>query len=630
MPEAFQYVSELADRIGPRPATTDAEAEAADYIQDVFAAHGLEVERQEFDAPRTYSWAYVVYHLLTIVAAGGLYFADLWAPIKWVAFVIAAASAVLMWLDLDTRGGLSAWLPPKGPSQNVIGKYVPKARRGERTRRIVIVAHYDSARSSLAFSPSMVKSFSVSFGLMKWCTLLVPVLILADNLPFTSKADPYLWYATLVLAAYLLVPLLINVHRELFMPFTDGANDNASGVAALLGVLDAFIPEPETGVAMPTQPIGRLLQEPGVTGGFEVVPRPSAPEPSPDSGLLSYSPASVPAEEPITTLPDDFEWADTAGAPSTGQATMDFDAVSPAADPPMVDSVRRAPSRAGSWGDVDTDFDGDGFPDDDEPDAFAAPAEPASEDLFGTPEQQTAREPEAPKRKGFFGRGRKKERDADVSSWLGVDEGFDARDEGRKIGSWDSFDEEDDGGFGFKGGWAGDDPFGDPDFASNEASRIRKRVTEHVDRSLAEKEVWFVATGAEEVGTAGMKEFIARYESDLRGAYIINLDNLGTGTLYWVTSEGMARRYRSDRRLVSSVRRASREQDVLIKGREYRGLSTDATPALARGLKAMSIMAFDVNGRLPNWHWSTDTTDNVQPANIENAVKLLMEVIRDL
>ena len=49
-------------------------------------------------------------------------------------------------------------------------------------------------------------------------------------------------------------------------------------------------------------------------------------------------------------------------------------------------------------------------------------------------------------------------------------------------------DDDDDDGFGWKGGWAGDDPIGDPDFAATEAARIRRRVTEDVDRELTEKE----------------------------------------------------------------------------------------------------------------------------------------------
>jgi len=152
----------------------------------------------------------------------------------------------------------------------------------------------------------------------------------------------------------------------------------------------------------------------------------------------------------------------------------------------------------------------------------------------------------------------------------------------------------------------------------------------NVDRELVEKEVWFVATGAEEVGTVGMKAFLAEHGPDLRDAVIINLDNVGSGSVYYVTREGMAKRYDADRRLVGATRRAVREADLPVKGREYRGLSTDATPALARGFRAMSVMAFDINGRLPNWHWSTDTVDGVSERNLEIAVDLVSAVIKEL
>jgi Zn-dependent M28 family amino/carboxypeptidase len=152
----------------------------------------------------------------------------------------------------------------------------------------------------------------------------------------------------------------------------------------------------------------------------------------------------------------------------------------------------------------------------------------------------------------------------------------------------------------------------------------------NVDRGLTEKEVWFVATGAEEVGTFGMQAFLKEHGPDLRDAAIINLDNIGAGSLAFVTREGMARRYDSDRRLLSAARRAVREADLPVKGHEYRGLSTDATPALARRYHAMSVMAFDVNGRLPNWHWATDTADNVSEANIETAVEFVAALIKEL
>ena len=131
MAETMQHLSALADEIGPRPATSDAESRAASYIESVYVARGLEPEIQEFDAPRTYSWAFVLYHLLSIASAvcAGTWL--LGGKLVWPMVAVSAIVAFVMWLDLGTRSGLSR-LMPKGPSQNVIARHVPKQRRGAR------------------------------------------------------------------------------------------------------------------------------------------------------------------------------------------------------------------------------------------------------------------------------------------------------------------------------------------------------------------------------------------------------------------------------------------------------------------------------------------------------------------
>ncbi|TLM76791.1 MAG: hypothetical protein FDZ70_06225, partial [Actinobacteria bacterium] len=309
------HLRELASEIGPRPAATDAEARAADYLETVFIARGLEVDRQEFVTPRTYSWAYAIYHLLTLASAAAVGVKVL----RWPAVLLATAVAVVMWLDLDTRWGLSS-IMPKGPSQNVVARHVPKARRGERTKRVIVVAHYDSARASLGFSPGMVKNFEVTFTLMKAVTFGMPIVVLASALPFTAGAQPWLWYVTLAFGAYLLVPLFINVHRELFMRFTDGAGDNASGVAAMLGVMDRIVPEAEGTFDRPDpQPRRRGEDE---AWAADVVP---------DGAALSYAPAgaadaSAPRERVREWSADD-DWGDVDGTSSipavTGMAAAD-------------------------------------------------------------------------------------------------------------------------------------------------------------------------------------------------------------------------------------------------------------------------------------------------------------------
>jgi hypothetical protein len=602
MAQLIDYARTLAEEIGPRPAATDAEHRAAEWLERTFAAHGLETEMQEFDSAHTYAWAYVIYHVLTMGSA----FAAGFKPfLTWPAFAVSAIVAFFLWTDLDTRWGLSH-LMPKGPSQNVIARHVPRARRGETLRKIVIVAHYDSARASLAFAPGTVSGFATTFALLKWSTFLTPALILVMALPFRFLIvlDPWLWYVTMAVAAYLLVPTVIDIHRELFMPFVAGANDNASGVAAMLGVMERLVPAPDA-ISLVTGSFAAVRRDIDIARDADVVP---------EGAELHYARASTPP--PVTELPDDFTWAEPAPERSAGQAVLDFDTIEFAAVDEDARSSRREvpvqPERR------------------DEDERPVRSRETLPSDVAGPSVDEIAERERGEKRGLLSGFGRKKRRgEGEVKDWLGVDDGFDARKAGRDIGSWDNFEDEGDDDFGWKGGWAGDDPIEDPDFAASEAARIRHRVTEAIDRELTEKEVWFVATGAEEVGTLGMQALLRDYGDDLKDAFIINIDGCGAGQLYWASIEGMARRYRADRRLVSLARRVSRETDTLIKPREYKGLSTDATPALARGFHAFSIMAFGSNDLPVNWHWKTDTVDALDPQLIEKTSDFVSAMIRE-
>jgi hypothetical protein len=59
-------------------------------------------------------------------------------------------------------------------------------------------------------------------------------------------------------------------------------------------------------------------------------------------------------------------------------------------------------------------------------------------------------------------------------------------------------------------------------------------------------------------------------------------------------------------------------------------MPTDAQVPLARGYRALSVMAFDEHGALPNWHWPTDTPDAVDVTTMESALDLLVRTVRRL
>ena len=144
-------------------------------------------------------------------------------------------------------------------------------------------------------------------------------------------------------------------------------------------------------------------------------------------------------------------------------------------------------------------------------------------------------------------------------------------------------------------------------------------------------EVWAVATGCEEAGTVGMLRFLEEYGELIADDYIINLDNLGIGDVKYITGEGLFSAMQADRDLVLAAAACARENPKLGVGSHvYKSLTTDATPALVRGYKVMSIMAFAKDGGLPNWHWPTDRAEFVDPENLEIASTLVQSIAKQI
>ena len=606
----MEQIRELADTIGPRPATTDAESRAADHIEDTMRSYGIDVERQEFDCPRSDGRATIVHGLLLI---GASVLAVWWSL---PALALAALVAALVWLDASGKPVISRYLG-SGPSQNLIGRHVPRARRNERLRRVVIVAHYDTARPSFLTSPGFVRHLGTVAVLTRWVPVGVTIWIALTALPFAASWKPWSGYVAVVGAIVMLVPVAAALQKELLSHATDGANDNASGVAAMLAVMAATVPEVEE--SQRRAPVRRGQEAVEEAGELD------------EDVVLEYRPVAPATRDEQLPIEiddlgmDDFRTTDI-GIPAQVEPTGIGTSVQPRGetsvyredeDPGLEDVEAGWDLEEAVPGQVSMDM---GFEDEAMPEPVAEVPEP----------EEYAEEPS-----GRRGRSRsRRERDDDedesrgLRDWLGIGRGFDVRRAGKEIGSWDNLDDDDE--FGFKAGAAGEtdaDDYADP---SAIAARIRRRVTDGVDRALAEKEIWFVATGAKEAGGWGMRTLLDAYGEDLRDAMFINIDTVGAGGLSFVSREGGATTHRADRRLVTQAKRTARENDMLVKGRERTGTVSDASVALSRGYRAMSVMAFDINGRLPNWHWHTDTIDAVSESTVEQAVRFVTALVRDL
>lgn len=197
-----------------------------------------------------------------------------------------------------------------------------------------------------------------------------------------------------------------------------------------------------------------------------------------------------------------------------------------------------------------------------------------------------------------------------------------------ELGFEDGWNDEDNG---WKGGAYFDEELSQDSHAAvrARAAQIRESVVSMTESDLLDKEVWFVALGASSAGNRGMRNFLELHKSDLRGALIINLEGVGAGDICFVDYEGLNKTRRSDRRLQSLVRKASKELDgVEMSAERLDWRDTDATPAMEAGCRAMTIMGFD--GVAPTgWHWTTDYTGIVEEEKLEYVTGVLMKMVEN-
>ena len=151
------------------------------------------------------------------------------------------------------------------------------------------------------------------------------------------------------------------------------------------------------------------------------------------------------------------------------------------------------------------------------------------------------------------------------------------------------------------------------------AERIPKEKPENV-------EIYFVATGSEEVGMLGMINFEKQYKDILTNAYTVNLDNPGKGELVYTTCEGLIKIFCCKKgKLLEAAEKAGKRLGV--PSFKYRLLPTDATILMRDKLEAISIMAFGEKGIPVDYHWYTDNIENINLENLKKAEEIAINII---
>lgn len=231
----MELIRELCSIEGRGPGT-DAERRAANLLAERLRAMG---RRAGVEPTYVHSQYALVHALHATIAIAGSVIAATTQPAIGFALVLVAATS--MYLDLNTRAYLARSLFFRRASQNVVSP----GRRPEAPLRLVLVAHYDAARSGYLFgerSLRLARRLSERGRLLlgPWrivfwggIAALLPILgarmagVDGDWLSIVQLLP------TVVLAVS--VFLLLDIALSATVP---GAYDNASGVAAVLSAAE--------------------------------------------------------------------------------------------------------------------------------------------------------------------------------------------------------------------------------------------------------------------------------------------------------------------------------------------------------------------------------------------------------
>lgn len=243
MAMTHDYLDQLDQNVGIAPANSQEEYQAAQTIADIMRRHGVEPSIEEFDAK---AFGGVMDQILFAMLFVGMLLVGIGAvPLTVIGFVLVAlpvAAFVARYLGNDFVEKLG----PSARSQNVVAFHKgegPLVQKG--VRPIVIVAHYDTPHENPVYSTPLAPYLPMAWRFSKWCVLAVAVATLFQIMAFLPEVFRRILWVVGLIAALPLLLLAVTGIVELFTPSTEGANDNKTGVAAMLGILENVRPSGE-------------------------------------------------------------------------------------------------------------------------------------------------------------------------------------------------------------------------------------------------------------------------------------------------------------------------------------------------------------------------------------------------
>ena len=144
--------------------------------------------------------------------------------------------------------------------------------------------------------------------------------------------------------------------------------------------------------------------------------------------------------------------------------------------------------------------------------------------------------------------------------------------------------------------------------------------------------VLLVSSGSEESFMEGMQAFMRRHGPSLppEDTFVLAVDTLGSPHLSAIRGEGMLRMNEYPRAALDLVDSIAQEQGIWLFPNLRLRNATDGLHALRRGYPCACLGSVTDYKAPANYHWRTDTPENVDYATLADGVRLCEGVVRRL
>jgi len=151
-----------------------------------------------------------------------------------------------------------------------------------------------------------------------------------------------------------------------------------------------------------------------------------------------------------------------------------------------------------------------------------------------------------------------------------------------------------------------------------------------VQTPLENTEVWFVATGGEEIGLVGARALARKHGKELKDAYFFAVDTVGAGGIHYTVQENFLGRADVSHEVVDVLVTASEKGQHRAIPYILRAGGTDAGAMLAKRFKAASISCLIKDGKFPEINWPTDTRKYVEPETPPKVTAFMKDVLQEI